>query len=343
MAMTTVPRDREGQLIHRLAKIIPSAGLGGFGRGLRLGIGDDAAVLRNSPGDEIVLSCDASLEGVHFHARNQPPESVGYKSLARATSDLAAMGAFPAYFLLTLALPNEKTGNWLDRFARGMARAARAFHIRLIGGDISRASAVTVSLTVLGTAAPGKIVLRSGARPGDLICVSGELGKAQLGLELVLRGFSSNPRLKPLLEPHFFPRIRLNLGQWLAARRVASAMMDLSDGLSMDLPRLCQASGTGAKLFEEKIPRVTIPPALSGQNLLPLELALHGGEDYELLFTVPPRLVKHLRRAPGRVPLKMIGEITKRREILLVGANGVASKLPALGWDHFRTWQNKRK
>ena len=343
MSITTVPRDREGQLIHRLAKIIPSAGAGGFGSALRLGIGDDAAVLRPSSVAEIVLSCDASLEGVHFHVRNQPPESVGYKALARATSDLAAMGAFPTYFLLTLALPKEKTGNWLDRFARGMARAAREFRIRLVGGDISRAPAVKVSITVLGTIAPGKVVLRSGARPGNLIYVSGGLGRAQLGLELVLRGFASNPRLKHLIQPHFFPRIRLKLGQWLAAHRVASAMMDLSDGLSMDLPRLCQASGVGARLFEEKIPMVGFPTQLSNQKLDPLRLALHGGEDYELLITVHPRLVNRLRHAPGHASLKMIGEITKSREILLVGANGVASKLPVLGWDHFRIQRNKRK
>jgi thiamine-monophosphate kinase len=341
MANSTVPRDREGQLIHRLAKIIPSAGLGGHGKGLRVGIGDDAAVLRPSRGSELVISCDSSLEGIHFHARNQPPESVGYKSLARATSDLAAMGAIPSYFLLTLSLPKEKTGHWLDRFARGMARGAREFKIRLIGGDISKADGVMMSITVLGKVAPGKAVLRSGARPGDLICVSGKLGGAQLGLEIVLRGSSANASLKGLVWPHFYPKIRLQLGHWLASHKIASAMMDLSDGLSMDLPRLCQASGVGARIFEDKIPRIEIPRHLSKHKLDPLELALHGGEDYELLFTVPSRLVPRLHRAPGTASLKMIGEITRNREILIVARDGTASNLPSLGWDHFRLHQQR--
>ncbi|HEV2299833.1 MAG TPA: thiamine-phosphate kinase [Candidatus Acidoferrales bacterium] len=323
-------------MIHRLAKIIPSTGFGGHGKDLRVGIGDDAAVLRPSRSSELVISCDSSLEGVHFHPGNQPPESVGFKSLARAASDLAAMGAIPSYFLLTLALPKEKTGNWLNRFAKGMARGAREFKIRLIGGDISRANGVMLSITVLGVVAPGKAVLRSGARPGDLICVSGKLGRAQLGLEIILRGLSRSPSLKELVRPHFYPKIRLELGHWLASHQIASAMMDLSDGLSTDLPRLCQASGVGARIFEDKIPRIEIPRQLSNQKLNPLDLALHGGEDYELLFTVPPSLAPRLDRTPGAASLKIIGEITSNREILLVARDGTSSRLPSLGWDHFR-------
>ena len=339
MANTTVPRDRESLLIHRLAKIIPSIGFRGDGQSLRLGIGDDAALIKPSAGYEFVLSCDASLEGVHFHAKNQPPESVGYKALARATSDLAAMGAFPDYFLLTLALPNEKTGNWFDRFVQGMARGARQFGIRLIGGDISRFPSVMISITVLGRTKPGRAGRRSGARPGDLICVSGPLGRAQLGLEAVLRGLSKNPGVKKLVQSHFYPKIRLKLGQWLAANRLASAMMDLSDGLSMDLPRLCQASGAGARIFADKIPCVAIPTSFSQKNLDPLGLALHGGEDYALLFTVPRKSASRLRGAPGAVSLKVVGEITKSREVLLVDSEGCVSELPALGWDHFRNRQ----
>jgi thiamine-monophosphate kinase len=304
---------------------------------LRVGIGDDSAVLSLSAGRDLILSCDASLEGVHFHARLQPPESVGYKSLARATSDLAAMGALPSYFLLTLALPNQKTGKWLDRFAKGMACGAREFGMRLIGGDICWANCVMINITVLGRIKPGKAVLRSGARPGDFIYVSGELGAAQLGLEVVLRGISGNLALKRLLRPHFYPKIRLKLGRWLAGHQIVSAMMDLSDGLSMDLPRFCEASGVGARILEQKIPRTKIPKFLSKQRFDPLELALHGGEDYQLLFTVPPGFVNRLRGAPGGTSLKLIGEITKNRQVLLVAAGGTASNLPPLGWDHFRS------
>ncbi|HEV2490527.1 MAG TPA: thiamine-phosphate kinase [Candidatus Acidoferrales bacterium] len=333
---TTVPTDREGQLIHRIARIIPSARLDGVRPYLRIGIGDDGTVLNASTNRDWVLSCDSSLEGVHFHPHIQPPESVGYKSLARATSDLAAMGARPAYFLLALALPSQKTNVWLDRFARGMARGARKFGMRLIGGDISRADSVMISVTVLGTVAFGRAVLRSGARRGDLIYVSGKLGVAQLGLELIKRGLAGVPEWDELLRPHFYPKIRLKLGQWLAERQVASAMMDLSDGLSMDLPRLCQASGVGAKILKDKIPQAVIPGALSKQRLDPLALALHGGEDYELLFTVPPKFANRLRNAPQGTSLKCIGEITKNQKILLIAGEGTASRLPVLGWDHFR-------
>lgn len=339
---TTVPTDRESQLIHRLAKVIPSAGIGGDGKGLRIGIGDDCAVLRPLAGRDLVLSCDTSLEGVHFHAHNQPPESVGYKSLARATSDLAAMGARPNFFLLTLALPNQETRGWLDRLAKGMARGAREFRMLLIGGDISRADSTMISITVLGRVTPGKALLRSGARPGDLIYVSGNLGAAQLGLELVLRGLSGNSTWKRLLRPYFYPKIRLKLGQWLTERQVASAMMDLSDGLSMDLPRLCKASGVGARIIEAKIPQIRIPGALSKQRFDPLALALHGGEDYELLFTVPPRFVNRLRNAPAGTSLRHIGEITKNRKVLLIAGDGTASSLPALGWDHFRDSSSRK-
>lgn len=336
MTRTTVPRDREGELIHRLARIIPSAGFEGHSGGLRVGIGDDAAILRPNTGSEMAISCDSCLEGVHFHAKLQPPESVGYKSLARATSDLAAMGAIPSHFLLTLALPPEKTGKWLDRFATGMAKAARRFRMNLIGGDISKAASVFVSLTVLGNLKSGEAVLRSGARPGDLVYVSGTLGRAQLGLEIVLRGLSERASLRHLVQQHFYPEIGLGLGNWLASHRIASAMMDLSDGLSMDLPRLCNASGVGARIFEAKIPKIVIPRQLHMHKLDPLGLALHGGEDYELLFTVPPSKVRRLSRAPGAASLKMIGEITRTREILLLGSDGSAAKLPSLGWDHFR-------
>lgn len=336
MTKTTVQRDRESLLIHRLAKTIPSVGFGGDKDGLRVGIGDDAAVLGRISGSDLVLSCDASLEGIHFHSENQPPESVGYKALARATSDLAAMGAIPAYFLLTLALPREKTDLWLGRFAKGMARATREFGMRLIGGDISRADKVMASITVLGKVKPGKAILRSGARPGDLIYVSGQLGGAQLGLEIVLQGLSAYPYVKKLVRPHFYPRIRLRLGQWLAARQIASAMMDISDGLSMDLPRLCEASRVGARVSADRIPQIRIPVQLAKRNLNTFDLALHGGEDYELLFTIPRRLAPRLRSAPEASSLKIIGEITRARDVLLVGDDGTTSRLPALGWAHFR-------
>ena len=335
---TPVPklRDDEQKLIKRIRRAIPAPREGGVPRDLLLGIGDDAAMLRPSSHRDLVLSCDAFLEGIHFIGSSHPPDSVGYKCLARATSDLAAMGARPRYFLMSLALPAERTGPWLDRFLFGMRRAARALGIQLAGGDTSRYPTVVVNITVIGEVVRGRAVLRSGARPGDQIYVTGRLGAAQLGLELMRSGLGGRKDLQRFLAPHLYPRIPLALGQWLSRRRVASAMMDISDGLSTDLARLCRASGVGARILTDSIPTVQVPAALCERGLEPLRMALHGGDDYGLLFTVPTHFVEGLRRAPGSGELARIGEITRERQIVLVGSGGRAQPLPAMGWDSFR-------
>jgi len=316
------------------------------GAALELGIGDDAAIIRPNGRADWVLSCDAFLEGIHFLPDVHPPDSVGYKALARAISDLAAMGARPRFFLMTLALPASRTGAWLDEFVTGLNRASRALGIALIGGDTTRNPLVMVSITVVGEVPRGKALRRGGAHPGDSIFVSGALGRAHLGLELIRKGLGRRRSLKNWLQPHLYPSIRLQLGAWLARNRVASATMDLSDGLSTDLPRLCAASRIGARLWAERIPRVDpTAPALApirSFHLDPLAMALHGGEDYELLFTVPPRNLNRLRKAPGFANLTRIGEITKVRSITLVGSNGRSRPLESLGWDPFRQKERKR-
>jgi len=335
--------DSEDKLINRIARAIPSriARVSGKTAGdcLRLGIGDDSAVLAPSGKTDWVISCDAFMEGVHFLPNLHPADSVGYKSLVRAASDLAAMGAAPRLFLLTLALPAKRTGAWLDGFLKGMGRAARLLGMRLAGGDTTKFPAVSISITVLGELARGLAVTRSGAKPGDLIYVSGRLGQTQLGLELIRKGFGKERRYSPLLRSHLYPAIRVELGMWLAQRRIASAMMDISDGLSTDLPRLCRSSGTGARLFGRQIPCVEIPvnvrKLLRPRNLDALEMALNGGEDYELLFTVPPHKVKRLREAPGSSELTAIGEITGKQDLVIL-TDGRQRPLQRLGWDPFR-------
>jgi thiamine-monophosphate kinase len=322
----------ELSLIARIAAALPSRA----GGGLRLGIGDDAAVLRPAPRRELVVTCDAFLEGVHFLGDAHPADSVGYKSLARATSDLAAMGARPRWFLLTLALPASRTRGWLDKFLAGMRRAAQSFGLTLMGGDTARNAAIAVSITVLGEAPRGGAITRAGARPGDLIFMSGTPGRAQLGLELVLRGLHKKPRWRHLLAPHLYPEPRLELGCWLAEHRVATSAMDTSDGLSTDLGHLCRASGVGAVVDAARIPAVHVPGALRRLGLDPLKLALHGGEDYELLFTAPPRLAAKLPASFGGVKLTPIGQITRARGILLRNPSGVSKRLSPSGWDHFR-------
>jgi len=341
----------EDKLIRRIVRAIPSvAGARASSRDeLRLGIGDDAAVIAPRGRLEWVLSCDAFVEGTHFLTKIHPADSVGFKSLARATSDLAAMGATPRLFLLTLALPAIRTGKWLDEFLRGMGRAARQLGMRLAGGDTTKSRTVSISITVLGEIAPGLAVKRSGARPGDIIYVSGKLGQAQMGFLMAKNAHSLtikktiSGRFSPL-RAHLYPRVRLQLGSWLAQQRIASAMMDLSDGLSTDLARLCAASNVGARIWTERIPCVEIPDGKFGKpsrqlarmKLDPLQLALHGGEDYELLFTVPPKHMKRLRRAPGFLEITAIGEIERGTKTVLVGDDGVVTPLCSGGWDPFR-------
>lgn len=306
-----------------------------------MGIGDDAAILRSRGHADWVVSCDAFLEGVHFLADVHPPESVGYKALARATSDLAAMGATPRYFLLSLALPAERAGAWLDRLLVGMKLASRHLGLRLAGGDTSRYPLVVLNITVLGEIERrGRALLRSGARPGDLIYVSGRLGRAQLGLEILRRGLARKPGVRRAMQEHLYPRIRITLGRWLATNGVGSAMMDISDGLSTDLARLCKASEAGARVFAERIPQAILPRLPGGLSELPvfdpLQMALHGGDDYELLFTVPQRHIERLRAAPGAGELHCIGEMTRKKQIVLVEANGRERPLESRGWDPFR-------
>ena len=335
----------EDKLVAKITRALRTGSRGGNGAKLRLGTGDDAAVVSPSAGREWVVSCDAFLEGVHFLTQTDPPDSVGYKSLVRATSDLAAMGAEPRFFLLTLALPPRCTGKWFDQFLAGMRRASRLLGIQLAGGDTTSNPQISISISVIGEVARGKAVRRSGARPGDLIYVTGRLGRAALGLELLHKGLGRGKQTQKLLGPHFYPRIRLNLGAWLAQHRVVSSMMDISDGLSTDLSRLCAAGHVGARIWAERIPRVELPDPHSrlfrNLKLDPLQLALNGGDDYELLFTVPRKLLTRLRRAPGLAEITQIGEVTAGRQISLVDSDGDSRPLEPRGWDPFRKQSSK--
>lgn len=321
----------EDQLIERIHRRFPN-----HTNGLRVGIGDDAAVMAARKGTEWVVTNDAFLENVHFLRKIHPPGTVGYKALARATSDIAAMGARPRYFLMALALPASCTTKWMDGFLNGMADAALRFGLILAGGDTTKYPSILINLTVIGEIGAGRAVLRSGARPGDLICVSGRLGEAELGLRLVQRGLHKNRRWKNLLGKHFHPEPRLALGRWLADRRCATAMIDTSDGFSTDLGHICKASGMGAKVFAAKIPLVNVPPELQRIGLDPLQMAVNGGEDYELLFTMPKRLAGRLPGQLEGVPITVIGEIARGKAITLIDDLGRGKPLRPGGWDPFR-------
>jgi thiamine-monophosphate kinase len=304
--------------------------------GLRLGIGDDAALFKCTAGFDQVLTCDWFLEGSHFLRDKHPPDSVGWKCLARAISDVAAMGGVPRCFLLSLALPTSHTGVWLDQFLGGLRRAAKRFGCALAGGDTTQRQDILINLSVMGEVRTGRAILRSGAQPGDVLFVSGRLGEAELGLRLIRKGKRLANGRDPLLRKHLYPEPHLALGRWLAEKRLASAMMDLSDGLSTDLPRLCAASGVGARIEAAKIPAVQMPKAGHGGDTTLLDLALHGGDDYELLFTVPRKKLKQLPRFQNRTRLTAIGEITSERSVLLIDRTGRTLPLPNRGWDPFR-------
>jgi thiamine-monophosphate kinase len=306
------------------------------GSGVRLGIGDDAALFKGTSGFDQILTCDWFPEGSHFLRDKHPPDAVGWKCLARATSDVAAMGGTPRCFLLSLALPGTHMGLWLDQFLGGLRRAAERFGCVLAGGDTTRRKDILINLTVVGELRTGSAVLRSGARPGDVLFVSGRLGEAELGLRLIRKSKRLANTRNPVLRKHLYPEPRLALGRWLAEKHLASAMMDLSDGLSTDLPRLCAASGVGARLKASKIPAVRVPKGGRSRHTGALDWALHGGDDYELLFTVPREKLKRIPRSQNGIRITAIGEITRERTLLLVDEAGREVPLPNLGWDPFR-------
>jgi thiamine-monophosphate kinase len=315
-----------------------SAGLRSEARSrfLTLGIGDDAALVSSSPGYEMVLTCDWFLEGRHFLQDKHPGDAVGWKGLARAVSDIAAMGAVPRCFLLSLALPRELAGSWLDDFLGGLKRAARRFGCSLAGGDTTERRAVLINVTVVGEVRRGRGMRRSGARPGDIIYVSGRLGEAELGLRLLRERKRRLGLREARLRKHLYPEPRVELGRWLSEKRLASAMMDVSDGLSSDLQRLCKASGVGALIRADLLPTVRVTKLERNRGVDPLQLALHGGDDYELLFTVPKSKAERLPRSVGDLKITRIGEITRPREVMLADGDGRPHVLKPRGWDPFR-------
>jgi len=288
----------ELELVRRIQARVPPPG-----GGVVLGIGDDCAVFRPAGArEDLLLTTDMLLEGVHFLREAHPAEAVGWRALARGLSDIAAMGGRPRFCLLSLALAPWADSRWVDAFYRGFLRLARREGVALAGGDLGHAARVMCDVVVCGAAPRGKWLRRDGARPGDGIYVSGPLGASALGLR-TRRGAAWRRHLRP--EP------RLQLGRLLRTRWHATAAMDLSDGLSLDLHRLCLASGVAAALDE-----VPVFPGATRED------ALHGGEDYELLFTLP---------RPTRA-FSRIGTIVKGRP----GAVRLAGRpLPLRGYDHF--------
>jgi thiamine-monophosphate kinase len=300
---------------------------------VRAGIGDDCAVLRPPAGHDLLVTTDFTLEGVHFRREWYPAAVVGHRCLTRGLSDIAAMGGDPLAAFLSLALPPGLEQAWVDGFFRGLLRLARRFDVPLAGGDLAQSELrqargtpgrVLADIVVVGAVPSGRAVLRSGARPGDTIYVTGALGGAAALVAELLRGRIRDRKPAGSYQP--IPR--LEIGRALRHRGLASAMIDLSDGLSIDLDRVCESSGVGAEVDAAAIPRAR----LRGR-MVELETALHGGEDYELLFTAPAG-----SRVPARiagVPIRAIGCITGGRKVSLL-REGRKSLLRPQGWEYFR-------
>jgi thiamine-monophosphate kinase len=317
-----VARPGEFQLIERFTRPFLA------GRGVRVGIGDDAAVLRPPPGHDLVLTVDAVVEGVHFD-RAFSPEEVGWKALAVNLSDLAAMGARPLWALVALATPPAADLRWLERVGRGMARCARRHRTSVVGGNVTAAAEVSLTLTVAGVVRRGRALLRSGARAGDLLVVSGTLGDAALGLRPGAARALRRRQRRPV------PRLALGQG----AVGIARAAIDVSDGLLQDLGHLCDASGKGARVDLDRLPLSRGYRAATTGRTDPHEEALSGGEDYELLLAVPPARLAALEQAArrARTPVTVIGEIEAQAGIRVVKGGGGLYRPIRAGHDHLRS------
>ncbi|GLI37705.1 thiamine-phosphate kinase [Geobacter hydrogenophilus] len=307
----------------------------GDGAGVRIGIGDDAAATEPVPGRWLLVTSDMLLEGIHFDLAFTDPYRLGRKSLAVNLSDVAAMGGEPRHFLLSLAVPAGVTVEFLDRFIEGMLDLAREYGVTLIGGDTCRSSnGLVISVTLHGEQVPELVVRRGGARPGDHVFVTGTVGDSALGLELLRRG----ERRGWVVDRHLDPAPRVRAGLALAGARLPSAMIDVSDGLAADLGHILDLSGVGARLtldrlplspsFRELAPQMTPNPSL---------LALTGGEDYELLFTVSADRSEEVASllAETGCPATLIGEITDGRGLAVVGPDGREIPVTCGGYNHF--------
>ncbi len=338
----TEPGERPGsedELVAALRRV-----LSGEQPGVVWGIGDDAAVVEAGSG-QLVLTADVLVEGVHFDRSFVSARELGAKSIVVNVSDVAAMAASPRYALVSVAIPSGEDPAWVVELESGMRSACDEYALSLVGGDLSSGPVAVVSVAVVGEVAPDRFVTRSGARAGDRVVVTGSLGASAGGLALArarpgeVAGALMSEWGRALVAAHVRPVARVGEGKTLAEHG-ASAMIDVSDGLALDLSRLCAASGVGARVVLDRIPVAAELAALSDtlpSAGLPLDLALGGGEDYELVATMPPVGVEPARLALDErfgVPLTDIGEIVEGAGLMAVQRDGTERPLEPRGWDH---------
>ena len=315
-------------------------------------IGDDAAVLRQADGRNTVVTTDLLIEDVDFHRETTTARLLGQKALAVSLSDVAAMGTRPRWSLLSIGVPEEIWhSDFVDEFYEGFFALSDRYDVRLIGGDVSRSpEKIVIDSIVLGECAHERAIMRSGARPGDHLFVTGSLGGSAAGLRLLDRGArlqhkgadrdhadSDSHSIQQLLLRHLRPEPRVGWGLVLGQDQLASAMIDISDGLSSDLNHLCKESDVGALIDAAAIPIDPLVVEICGRRALdPLLLALHGGEDFELLFTVRPNDVSRLPKQVDGVAISRIGEVTNQPGTIRVAEKNRVWNLASQGFDHFK-------
>ena len=313
-------------------------------RQVALGIGDDTAILRTSSTEWTLITTDLLAEGVHFDLATSSCENIGYRAAIANLSDIAAMGGTPRFMLVAIAIPSTCSTTQIHQLYRGMMQASAPYRVCLVGGDTSASKhGLFLSITLTGVVRPKRALLRSGARVGDRLYVTGTLGDSRAGLDLLSarrRRHLSASHTRFLHHRHHRPSARIAEGRWLVKHGLAGAAIDLSDGLTGDLRHICEESSVGAEVMQGALP---ISPACrayaAAYGLSPQDIALQGGEDYELLFTVPADEQSRFEQLAGKTPFHFtcIGTITPQRSGLrLRTEQGTTSPLPLTSYEHFR-------
>jgi thiamine-monophosphate kinase len=302
------------------------------------GIGDDVAVIEMR-GKVLLVTTDILIEGIHFDRAWIDPYRLGKKALMVNLSDIAAMGGVPKYFLISLGLPKNLSLSFISLFYRGLKEGTKRFQVDLIGGDTSLSQKIVINICLLGEGKRGELLFRRGVKVGNDLFVSGTLGNAALGLKILQKeGFVGRP--KGLIEKHLSPSPRIELGQALARHRLATAMIDVSDGLLIDTTHLLEESGVGARIWEDRIPLSrSYRKWIHSYSKDFYQVALTGGEDYELLFTASPEKKKKISTLAlsSKIPITWIGEILPQKEgFHIIRRDGKEYSPGRLGFEHFK-------
>jgi thiamine-monophosphate kinase len=305
------------------------------------GIGDDCAVFGPYSGRVLLFTTDMLVEDIHFLKAKITPYQLGWKTIAVNLSDIAAMGGRPLFLLISLAIPAEMNIELIQDFYKGMKDICEHYEVNILGGDtVASPDKLVISVSLIGDAKENEVLYRSGARPGDSIYVTGNIGDSSAGLK-ILKNEISPPKsiASHFIKLHNEPKPLIKTGRIIAASRLASAMIDLSDGLLSDLGHICKESGVGAMLFKKKIPISSELKLLASRvKFNPIDLAFSGGEDYLLLLTVPKAKIKDfeiLYKNKGSSPLYLIGEIREEKGVRMVNDDGSIEEISIRGFNHF--------